>query len=66
MQTAEQVFNNVELMTKLEILKVQDVQTVIAHLSNQELLEEIQEQAGVIQDAQMFITAATQLLFERG
>lgn len=65
MKTAEVISSNSDVMTALEVLKVQDVQAVISHLSNQELLAEIQEQSGVIQDAQMFILAATRLLFDR-
>jgi len=62
---ASKILNDSMMMAELEVLKIQDVQSLIKHLSKQELLEEIQEQAGVIQDAQLFITAAVQLLFER-
>ena len=65
MSAASVIHTNSDVMNSLEILKIHDVMAVLGHLTNEELLKEIQEQSGVIQDAQAVITAAAQLRFER-
>lgn len=65
MAAAGVIISNPDVMNALDVLKVQDVMTVLKHLTNAELLHEIQEQSGTIRDSQMIITAATRLLFDR-